>query len=153
MSFPTKEFTHAAFDEKKPAVYGSIREKKVNPDLQEERDKCNFDQKELTRIIYGNDIESHENLKKVIGADKDLQPTFEFYEMTREEMMERSQMQMKKILSNPEIKSFHQSKSLTTLMMDYMQGQVRRLIVYFSDTCLILYDYSSPSQSAYPCSS
>ena len=35
--------THKTFDQIKTAVYGSIREKKVNPDLQEERDKKDFD--------------------------------------------------------------------------------------------------------------
>lgn len=85
MSLPTKVFTHQAFDQVKPQAYGSIREKKVNPDLQEERDKCNFDQSELTKVIYGNDFETHKSYTKLMQDHKELHTTFEFYDMTREE--------------------------------------------------------------------
>lgn len=55
---------------------------------------------------------------------KELNTTFEFYDMSREEIMERSMKQFHYIHSHPEILKHHQSKSFTTLMMDYMQGQV-----------------------------
>lgn len=54
---------------------------------------------------------------------KELNTTFEFYDMSREEIMERSMKQFHYIHSHPEILKHHQSKSFTTLMMDYMQGQ------------------------------
>ena len=44
--------TSSTFSQKEP--FGSIRNKKVNPDLQEERDKIDFDQEELTKIIYND---------------------------------------------------------------------------------------------------
>jgi hypothetical protein len=137
MLFPTKEFTHQAFDQVKPARYGSIREKKVNPDLQEERDKCNFDQKELTKIIYGNDIEFHNLYKRFTLENKELQTTPEFYEMTREEQMERSMRQFSFLHSHPEIRKHHQSKSFITILLDYMQGQVRRIT--YSDSLFVIY--------------
>jgi len=37
---------------KNPAPGGSMRRKIVNPDLQEERDKCNFDQDEVEEFLY-----------------------------------------------------------------------------------------------------
>jgi hypothetical protein len=33
--------------------FGSSHSGKVNPDLQEERDKLDFDKNEFTRLIYG----------------------------------------------------------------------------------------------------
>lgn len=74
----------------KPAAYGSIREKKVNPDLQEEREKCNFDQKELTKVIYGPDWEQHEVFKSKIASNPELQQSFDFYDLSREELLEQS---------------------------------------------------------------
>lgn len=80
--------THQKFDnfgKGATAPYGSIRERKVNPDLAEERARVNFDQKELTRIIYGNHADRHETMKEVIASVPELQNSFEFYEMSREE--------------------------------------------------------------------
>jgi Acyl-coenzyme A oxidase N-terminal len=75
--------------------------------------------------LFGQDYEYHEIFKSIMSKHPELQATSEFYEMTREELMERSMKAVNKIVNDPEIKQYHQSKSLTTLMMDYMQGQVR----------------------------
>jgi hypothetical protein len=58
----------------------------VNPDLQEERDKCTFDQHELDRFLVGDRIN---NIFAKVNADIDKHPElmsgFEWYDMTREE--------------------------------------------------------------------
>jgi len=40
---------------------GSIKRKITNPDLQEERDKCVFDQKELDAFLAGEDMGDFED--------------------------------------------------------------------------------------------
>lgn len=44
---------------------GSIKKKIVSPDLQEERDKCNFNQNEMAELLY----ETKENLNKAMDMD------------------------------------------------------------------------------------
>ena len=73
---------------KEQAKGGSIKRKIVNPDLQEERDKCTFDQIEAKQIIYVPGLldfykEVSERLKKY----PQLIPTPDFFEMSREEQM------------------------------------------------------------------
>lgn len=67
------DITHKTFDQHDVGAYGSIREKKVNPDLQEERELRDFDQKELTRLIYGGQYEKHLELKELVGKTPELQ--------------------------------------------------------------------------------
>lgn len=126
-----QEFTHRTFDQvKNPAPrYGSIREKKVNPDLQEEREKRNFDQRELTQLIYGAMYERHREYADLVARDKNLQSNLEFYDMSREELLERSMRVVNYIAKSPELVRFHQSKSLTTNLADYFQGQVGIILV------------------------
>jgi len=70
----------------KPAPGGSIRRQIVNPDLQEERDKCNFDADELEDFVsvpgqrdyYDSIIEDHKK-------HPELMTPHSYLEMTREE--------------------------------------------------------------------
>ena len=69
---------------------GSIKNKIVASDLEEERKKCNFDQKELSTLLWGGQ-QDYARVKGIWGdlqADKGLQTTEKWYDMTREEMME-----------------------------------------------------------------
>ena len=102
MTSPKKEFLHKEFDKVKPVAYGSIREKKVNPDLQEERAKCNFDRAELTQVIYGNNVDLHKDFIAFFEKRPHLQTDFSFYEMTREEMLERGMKVLKEVASSKE---------------------------------------------------
>ncbi len=70
--------------------YGSIADNKVNPDLEEERQKKDFDDVELTKLIYGY---SHDYLRSIIKAFEDnptLQIGPKLYEMSRQEIIEHS---------------------------------------------------------------
>jgi Acyl-coenzyme A oxidase N-terminal len=77
---------------------GSIKNKIVASDLEEERKKCNFDQKELSTLIWGGKQE-YERILDVWGdlkADKGLQVTEKWYDMTREELMEDGLRRLKR---------------------------------------------------------
>ena len=58
----------------------------------------------------------------MIAEHPDIANTLDFYDMTREEQMERSMRIMNKVLTDPKLQPLHISNSLTTLMMDYLQG-------------------------------
>ena len=66
-------------------IPGSVKNKIVASDLQEERDKCTFDQQELRVLMYGGpDVYEHktfyENLIKT--HEKDLGNHHHFHEMS-----------------------------------------------------------------------
>lgn len=47
--------------------YGSIKEKKVHPDLAMERSACDFEQVELTKILYGeHHYQKHKTYQNII---------------------------------------------------------------------------------------
>ena len=67
----------------------SIKNKIVNPDPQEERDKIAFNESEMTEFLFGKD--RLEVLARVVSDQKkypEIKTGFEWYEMTREEKME-----------------------------------------------------------------
>lgn len=67
---------------------GSIKRDIVNPDLLEERAKCNFDQTELANFVLGTDItEEMRVLREEIKKDENMRVGLNFYEFTREEQM------------------------------------------------------------------
>ena len=107
MNKAQSDLTHKTFDQVKPVQYGSLREKKVNGDLQEERDLLDFDQKELTHLIYGGMYERHVEFKDMVANHPIMQAGIEFYEMTREEQMERSMKILNYIVKNPELIRLH----------------------------------------------
>jgi len=53
-----------------------------------------------------------------------LKAGIEFYDMSREEIMERGMKVLNYIAKDPEMIKLHQSKSLHTLWLEYNQGQV-----------------------------
>ena len=53
-----------------------------------------------------------------------MQSTMDFYDMSREELMERSMKILNHIVKSPELVKLHQAKALHTIFVDYMQGQV-----------------------------
>ncbi len=58
----------------------------------------------------------------MVEENPDMANSLDFYDMTREEQMERSQKIIHKAITTPSIQKLHVSNSLTTLMMDYLQG-------------------------------
>ena len=142
-----EELTHKTFDQvPMTSGYGSIREKKVNPDLAEERSLKDFDQGELTRLIYGGNLERHLEYKDMLEKHPVMQSKMEMYDMTREELMERSMKILNYMVKNPELIKLHQAKSLHTGFSDYMQGQVSATFKYIASL------FSTPSELVYPCS-
>ncbi len=116
--------THANFDQvQRP--YGSIKEKKVHPDLLEERAKLDFDQDEMTRILLSDTYHLHKAYSKAVADRPELQSTFEFYEMSREQQMEVLMKRMNIMLQDPQIKKYLQTFSISTNFLEYSQGQVR----------------------------
>ena len=71
----------------KKRVHGSILKKIVATDLQEEREKCDFDQTELRKVYWTN--KQTEALRDQICKDVEEDPALAFshkiYEQTREE--------------------------------------------------------------------
>ena len=60
----------------------------VNPDLAEEREKCNFDKDEMCQLLIGNDAIDH--IKKIEALCKKypaLNSGVEYYEMSRTEQI------------------------------------------------------------------
>lgn len=65
---------------------GSVKRNIVNPDMQEERDKCNFNKTELAEFIISKQtIDEMTVLKEEIEKDSRLQTGLDFLEMSREE--------------------------------------------------------------------
>lgn len=107
---------------------GSIKEKRVSPDLLEERAKCNFNQEELTEIIYGGKELRDEYLSWHKDMEKDpiLQNNEKFYEMTREEMMENQMRKIKRLYElNREKYFFKQKATYNAYFYSSLQGLVR----------------------------
>ena len=76
----------AEFDPK--VLGGSVKRKIVNPDLLEERNKCNFDQKEMALLIIGADhINYIKQIDEWASRHPETQFGIEYYEMSREEKM------------------------------------------------------------------
>jgi hypothetical protein len=68
---------------------GSIKNKIVATDLQEERDKGNFNKEEMSEILYEDKafLSLYRDWIRVMESDKVLTNTEKWYEMTREEKM------------------------------------------------------------------
>jgi len=79
---------------KREKVHGSMANKVVASDLQEERDKCNFDQKELYNLFTPFERENRAQVAKDQIEDPELHLTHTYYEMTVEE---KQKMWMKRI--------------------------------------------------------
>ena len=98
---------------------GSIKRKIVNPDLQEERDKCNFDQEEVEQIINLPGFrEYHSKIIDVIEKNPHLMQTNKSLEMTRDELMKHQWTHINKIMDiDPTI--YHSIMSDVKHSMEY----------------------------------
>lgn len=69
---------------------GSIKNKIVASDLEDERKKLNFNQTELTHFLFGGKAkhEEYQEWIRFMEADPILKNDHTWYEMTREEQME-----------------------------------------------------------------
>ena len=70
---------------KEHAKGGSISRKFVNPDLQEERDKCNFDRREMENLINVPVVREFTAKLSALIEKHDLKHPVEFVEYTRDE--------------------------------------------------------------------
>lgn len=98
--------SHKSFDEH-ATTHGSIREGKVNPDLAQERSLKDFDQGELTRLIYGASYERHVEYKEMLEKNPIMRSTIDMYDMSREEIMERSMKIINHVVKSPELIRLH----------------------------------------------
>lgn len=66
---------------------GSVKNKVVNSDLQEERDKCAFDQKEMQALLHGGQqiLDAKISESEMFAKHPALGNHHHFYEMDRNE--------------------------------------------------------------------
>jgi hypothetical protein len=66
---------------------GSVKNKIVNPDLAEERAKCNFDQEEVYDLIYFKGFREYYKplLEDIRKYPNELMTPHDYVEMTRDE--------------------------------------------------------------------
>ena len=66
---------------------GSVKNKIVNPDLAEERAKCNFDQEEVYYLIYFKGFREYYKplLEDIRKYPNELMTPHDYVEMTRDE--------------------------------------------------------------------
>lgn len=86
---------------------GSVKRGIVNPDLAEERAKCDFDQRELTAFLYGQKVVDF--VKKVDDLQTkypEIQSSVDHYEKTREEKFREWWRRYGVILQSKEYKHF-----------------------------------------------
>lgn len=99
-----------------------MREGKVNPDLAEERAKCDFDKDEFSRILLGNTHHLHKKYIDEMSKHPILWNRPEHYELSREEQMQRKMEVTNYIAKHPTLREYFREFSLTTNMTYYMQG-------------------------------
>lgn len=65
---------------------GSIKRDIVNPDLIDERKKCNFDQREMASFVLGETvIGEFEEMVEAIKSDPKLKTDLKFFSLPREQ--------------------------------------------------------------------
>ena len=65
---------------------GSVKRGIVNPDLLEERAKCNFDQNELVEFMFGKQLVDYiREIYAYVSKHPEIQSGIDYYEMSREE--------------------------------------------------------------------
>ena len=84
---------------------GSIKRRIVNPDLLEERAKCNFDKEEAKRVIYpAEQLAEFKFYEDLVKKHPEVKSTFKYYEMTREEKMKEWWARFRVIMADSEFK-------------------------------------------------
>ena len=65
---------------------GRVKRGIVNPDLLEERAKCNFDQRELCNYMFGKELVDYiEKVSDYVTQHPEIQSGIDYYEMSRDE--------------------------------------------------------------------
>ena len=86
---------------------GSIDRGIVNPDLQEERDKCSFDQKELALFIHGQQmIDECHDMMQFMKKYPEVSDDYSYYEMSREQKMEHWWKRFNTVMKDEEYHKF-----------------------------------------------
>lgn len=84
---------------------GSIKRDIVNPDLIEERQKCNFDKLEMANFTIGKENVDEINLiHSEIGKNDNLKVGIDFFEMDREEQMATLWRITNAVFNNPQLR-------------------------------------------------
>ena len=121
--------THAHFNSVAER-FGSIQSRKVNPDLQEEREKLDFDKKEFTRLIYGTQFDNHVRFTQWVKDHPEIDAGASFYDFNREELMGHMMKVAKIQFDSPsvydEIKDAGYVKTINSV--DYVQGTLSNVI-------------------------
>ena len=132
---------------------GSIKNKIVSSDLEEERKHCNFDNKELAKLIW-NGEQDYIRVKDIwadLQADKGLQSSEKFYDMSREEQMEDALRRLRRYYDLHREKYFDGFKghyvpwwciSFQGVVSIYISG-INILICYAESKCLTLFDLAA----------
>ena len=95
---------------------GSIKNKIVASDLEDERKKCNFDQQELTHLLWGGK-EKHLRAREVqedMNRFEVLRGSEKWYDMSREEQQENALLRLRTIYDNYHDKYFKNFKQHMT---------------------------------------
>jgi acyl-CoA oxidase len=97
---------------------GSEKRKIVNPDLIEERAKCNFDKTELVNFVIGEEVlEEFNELVDEMGKDPNLQTDIHFSSLPREEQHKIWWKIIKAAYNNPKLgpRHFHNNDKRKSL--------------------------------------
>lgn len=72
-----------------PSVLGgSVKRRIVNPDLLEERAKCNFNQRELCLFLFGQSLVDYiEGVSDFLNENPQICSSVDYYEKSREEQL------------------------------------------------------------------
>ena len=101
---------------------GSIKRKIVNPDLVEERAKCNFDQQEAYRALVPAGVrEEWATYQRLVAKYPEVMTATNYYELTREEKMEEWWRRYKVVWSDPEFRHLFSNNSRKACKNQYWQ--------------------------------
>ena len=82
---------------------GSIKRKIVNPDLLEERAKCNFDRDEAFKVLYPEEkIAEFKLFHALVKKHPYIMSSCKYYDKTREEMVKEWWDRLKVIMGDEE---------------------------------------------------
>ena len=77
----------------------------TNPDLTEERAKCNFDREEAFKVIISAEVRDELNkFSALVKKHPELKPSAKFYDMTREEKMRDWWERLRVIMADEEFR-------------------------------------------------
>ncbi len=108
---------------------GSWKNKVVAPEMKEERDKCNFDQNEMSELLYGGKewLDTVKGWNKDFDSDQILRNSEKWYEMTRAEQLEINMAKMKQLYLTNKEKYYHKLGLVYFYPQNFFQG----LVIFF----------------------